>query len=158
MTTTQTPGQIFQALPAGKFATLAKISPRGALLLRKLKNGSGMFYWRSEHNGKELREPIGAFDTSAPPKSIKPTERGYSFSAAVRAAEVLSTQHLGNIDGGGYQSLKKAKKKSWLRRRKEHKSWKSKRLKSCCWPTATICKILEKFLTKRQGMCFDSTS
>jgi hypothetical protein len=88
MTTTQTPGQIF-ALPAGKFATLAKISPRGALLLRKLKNGSGMFYWRSEHNGKELREPIGAFDTSAPPKSIKPTERGYSFSAAVRAAEVL---------------------------------------------------------------------
>ena len=111
MTTTQTPGQIFQALPAGKFATLAKISPRGALLLRKLKNGSGMFYWRSEHNGKELREPIGAFDTSAPPKSIKPTERGYSFSAAVRAAEVLSTQHLGNIDGGGYQTLKKAKKK-----------------------------------------------
>ncbi|MDH1447765.1 integrase, partial [Comamonas aquatica] len=48
---------------------------------------------------------------SAPPKSIKPTERGYSFSAAVRAAEVLSTQHLGNIDGGGYQSIKKAKKK-----------------------------------------------
>ncbi|MDH1445101.1 hypothetical protein [Comamonas aquatica] len=52
MTTTQTPGQIFQALPAGKFATLAKISPRGALQLRKLKNGTGMFYWRSEHNGK----------------------------------------------------------------------------------------------------------
>lgn len=111
MKTALTPGQIFQALATGKFATLTKISPRGALQLRKLKNGTGMFYWRSEHNGKELREPIGAFDISAPPKSLKPTERGYSFNAAVRAAEILSTQHLENIDHGGYQSLKIAKKK-----------------------------------------------
>ncbi|MBB2777970.1 UNVERIFIED_ORG: integrase [Comamonas terrigena] len=111
MTKAQTPGQIFHAMQAGKFTTLAKITPRGSLQLRKLKNGSGMFYWRTEHNGKELREPIGAFDTSAPPKSVTPTDRGYSFNAAVRAAEVVATAHLGNIDSGGYQSLKTAKRK-----------------------------------------------
>jgi hypothetical protein len=121
MTTTQTPGQIFQALPAGKFATLAKISPRGALLLRKLKNGTGMFYWRSSTTEK-----------SCASQSVRLTRQHHQRAssqqnAAIRSVppfELLkfSPQHLGNIDGGGYQSLKKAKKKSWLRRRKEQRA------------------------------------
>jgi hypothetical protein len=45
-----------------------------------------MFYWRHTRAGKTERLPVGHYDSSAPPKSLKPTHRGYSVPAALEAA------------------------------------------------------------------------
>jgi len=80
-------------LALGKFQKMGKVVPSGTLEARKLASGATMFYWRVTLGGKTTREPIGTYDSSAPPKSLQPTSRGYSILAAMRAAEALATQH-----------------------------------------------------------------
>lgn len=48
---------------------------------------------------------IGFYDSSAAPKSLKPTIKGYSVAAAIRAAEVLAQLHHANIATGGHRGL-----------------------------------------------------
>lgn len=48
---------------------------------------------------------IGSYDASAPPKSLQPTQRGFSVQAAIRAAEALAQKHQANIQHGGYPAL-----------------------------------------------------
>ena len=55
---------------------------------------------------------IGYYDSSAPPKSIKPTIVGYSAEAARRAAETLAQKHQDNKPAGGYPALVAAAKVS----------------------------------------------
>ena len=104
---TKTHGQIINELVAGKFAKLAKIAPSGSLEARKLVTGTSL-YWRVTINGKTERVQIGFYDSVAAPKSLKPTTRGFSIQAAIRAAEVLAQAHHANIANGGHRGLVEA--------------------------------------------------
>lgn len=105
---TQTTGQKINALTPGQFLQLGKVKPAGSLELRRLSSGAVTFYWRVTIKGKTSREVIGIYDSSAPPKSLQPTSKGYSIAAATRAAEVLAVQHCNNLDTGGYAGVKAA--------------------------------------------------
>jgi len=98
------PGQIIKALVPGKFGNLGKIAPSGSLEARKLTTGTAL-YWRVTIGGKTERVTIGFYDSSAPPKSLDPTPKGFSIPAATRAAEVLAQAHHANIAGGGHRGL-----------------------------------------------------
>jgi integrase len=106
----KTGGQVISALQPGEFARLAKVIPSGSLEARKLASGGIMLYWRVTVDGKTTREPIGAYDPSASPKSLQPTTRGYSIQAAIRAAEVLAQRHNEHKDKGGHIAIKAAEK------------------------------------------------
>ena len=100
----KTPGEIIKELVSGKFGNLGKITPSGSLEARKLTAGT-MLYWRVTIGGKTERFPIGFYDSSAAPKSLKPTAKGFSIQAATRAAEVLALAHHANLGGGGHRGL-----------------------------------------------------
>ena len=104
-----TPGQIINGLERGKFASLGKVTPAGSLEARMLATGTTL-YWRFTMGGKTEREVIGIYDPAAPPKSFKPTERGYSFAAAMREAERRAMEHHQHRDEGGRPALLAAKK------------------------------------------------
>jgi len=104
----KTAGQVLRTLELGKFVSLGKVHPAGALEARRLAAGISL-YWRVTHNGKAHREKIGIYDSSAPPKSLIPTERGFSISAATRAAEAFALQHEANKTQGGFVGIKQAK-------------------------------------------------
>lgn len=88
----KTYGQLINEMAPGQFLQLDKVTPAGSLQARKLSNGV-VLYWRITINGKSHREAIGPYDSSAPPKSLKPTPKGYSVAAAMDAAQVLAIKH-----------------------------------------------------------------
>lgn len=101
---TKTYGQVINGLVTGEFAKLVKIAPSGSLEARKLAAGTSL-YWRVTISGKTERVPIGFYDSSAAPKSLKPTTKGFSIQAAIRAAEILAQAHHANIANGGHRGL-----------------------------------------------------
>lgn len=109
---TKTHGQIINEMPAGKFTTLVKIKPMGALQARKQTTGTVAFCWRYSMGTTSERVPIGIYDPSAPPKSLTETSRGYSVAAAVSAAEKLAIQHHAHRDVGGRPALIAAKREA----------------------------------------------
>ena len=111
---TKTAGQIINELAPGPFVKLGKITPAGALTVRKMTTGATAFYWRVTINGKTSYELIGPYDSSAPPKSLKPTPKGYSVAAAMDAAQVLAKLHKDNLHIGGYPGLQAAQEQARL--------------------------------------------
>ena len=111
---TKSMGQVINELPFGKFATLKKIVPCGALQARKQKTGGVSLYWRYSIGTTTERVPIGFYDSLAPPKSLNPTTRGYSLAAATARSEHLASEHLLYREQGGRPALllKKAKEKA----------------------------------------------
>jgi integrase len=107
----KTPGQIINELTLGRFANLGKIIPAGSLEARKLSGGV-FFYWRVTNRHKTERTAIGYYDSSAAPKSITPTRKGYSVQAAIQAAQALAQLHYDNKDDGGYAGIVAAKKEA----------------------------------------------
>lgn len=107
---TKTVGETINELPAGVFKTLCKVKPLGALQSRRQTSGAVAFYWRFSIGDKSERVLIGLYDSSAAPKSLTPTPRGYSYAAAVRAAETLSVEHYQHRDEGGRPALVAAQK------------------------------------------------
>jgi len=105
--TTKTPGQLINELETGKFLNLGRVSPAGSLEVRKLTSGV-MLYWRTTLDKKTHREPLGYYDSSAPPKSLQPTSRGFSVTAATRAAETLAQAHFAHREDGGHVALVKS--------------------------------------------------
>lgn len=110
--TTKTSGQTINELSPGQFLKLGKVIPSGSLEVRKLASGAVSFYWRVTINGKTAREVIGIYDPSAPPKSLKPTSKGFSVLAAMRAAEALAEQHHANLANGGFAGVKAAEQEA----------------------------------------------
>lgn len=110
MTPATTPGKVINTLKVGEFAKLGKSSVAGSLEARRLASGAVMLYWRYTHQGKTKREPIGAYDSSAPPKSISPTTKGFSVAAAFEAAKTMAQTHTINADAGGYSQIKAQQK------------------------------------------------
>ncbi|MBN9575559.1 MAG: hypothetical protein J0H16_16695, partial [Alicycliphilus denitrificans] len=102
---TNTPGQIIQEMPAGKFITMAKVMPSGSLQARKDSAGATRFYWRFSIGAKSERVLIGVYDSAASPKSLTPTSKGFSVTAATRAAEGLALRHYANRESGGHPAL-----------------------------------------------------
>lgn len=109
---TKTSGQTINELSPGQFLKLGKVIPSGSLEGRKLASGAVSFYWRVTINGKTAREVIGIYDPSAPPKSLKPTSKGFSVLAAMRAAEALAEQHHANLANGGFAGVKAAEQEA----------------------------------------------
>ena len=115
----KTAGQIINELPMGQFVTLEKVIPHGGLQARRLASGGVHFYWRVKLDGKSIRESIGTYDPSAPPKSLNPTAKGYSVKAAVRAAEVLAQKHNEHLPEGGISGAKQAEEQAKEEKKKE---------------------------------------
>jgi hypothetical protein len=90
---TLTYGQQIASLHPGRFIRLEKIARGGSLEARRLTSGNVMFYWRHTEGGKTQREPIGPYDSLAPPKGLKPTAKGYSVAAATEAARELAKEN-----------------------------------------------------------------
>lgn len=105
-------GQIINEMPSGVFTTLTKVRPMGAIQARKLASGAVTFYWRYSMGSSSERVSIGIYDSSAPPKSLTPTDRGYSVAAAIHAAEKLAIQHHAHIEEGGRPALIAKKKEA----------------------------------------------
>lgn len=103
-------GQRINALSPGVFKTIEKVKPSGTLQVRKQKNGTVGFYWRYSIGTSSERVSIGLYDSSAPPKSLTATSKGYSVAAAVRAAETLSIEHHEHKEQGGRPALLEAKR------------------------------------------------
>lgn len=123
--------QSMKDLDPGKFRKISTVDPAGSLEARQLSTGAVQFYWRSKLNGKQVRVPIGLFDDRAPPKSLKPTTKGYSIPAAIRKAEEIAQAHLANKDAGGYPALldeKKERERTLYQAKVEAKEWTVKKL------------------------------
>jgi hypothetical protein len=90
---TPTPGQLIGQLGVDQSVRLEKIEHGGSLEARRLKSGNVALYWRYTEAGKTDRMPIGTYDPSAPPKSLKPTARGYSIAAARETARDLAKRN-----------------------------------------------------------------
>ena len=116
--TTQTPGQLINEMAPGEFLKLAKIIPAGSLEARKLSTGAVNFYWRVTVAGKNLRELVGIYDSSAPPKSLQPTAKGFSIPAATRAAEAMAQKHVAHLPDGGIVGVKKAEEAAKVAKQK----------------------------------------
>ena len=101
----KTHGQTINALTAGATTTLEKIEPCGSLQARKQSNGAVQFFWRYSLGTQSQRVAIGTYDSSAPPKSIIRTERGFSVAAAIRLAQEQAQRHFENKENGGYSKL-----------------------------------------------------
>ena len=114
---TETPGKVINAMAAGRFKTLVKVKPSGALQARKQANGSVFFFWRYSIGAASERVQIGAYDSAASPKSLAPSARGYSIAAAVHAAELLAVKHHQHKSEGGRPALVAAAKE--VRRKAE---------------------------------------
>lgn len=112
---TKTAGQTINELAPGLFVKLGKVEPAGTLEVRKMVNGATAFYWRVTIGGKSTRKEIGIYDSSAPPKSLQPTARGYSVAAAMRAAEDMAVLHKANLKMGGYAGLKAAQEQERIK-------------------------------------------
>ncbi|KKI77031.1 hypothetical protein VU09_03355 [Burkholderia pseudomallei] len=63
------------------------------------------FYWRVTLDGRTDRYPIGLYDSSAPPKSISPTAKGFSLNAARAAAVAMAAKHYEAQEEGGYRAV-----------------------------------------------------
>lgn len=86
-------------LLAGQSVRIDKIEYGGSLEARRLKSGKIAFYWRYTQDQKTERVPLGTYDSSAPPRSLKPTARGFSIAAAREAARELAKQNA-ELPGG----------------------------------------------------------
>ena len=105
---TKTAGESILELDKGKFANLGKVIPSGTLEARKLASGGVTFYWRVTIGGKTAREVIGVYDPKAVHRTLKPSAKGFSVLAAMRAAEALAAQHHANLSQGGFAGVKAA--------------------------------------------------
>lgn len=106
--TAKTHGQTINEMPSGRFITLEKVKPSGALQVRRQTNGAVAFYWRYSIGNVSERVAIGVYDSGAPPKSLQPSKKGYSVAAAINAAQGLAQEHHINRDKGGRPALVKA--------------------------------------------------
>ena len=104
-----------KSLGEGVFLTLhSRLDRSGALQARKLVSGAVQLYWRYSHAGKTHREPIGVYDSSAPPKKLLPTARGYSITAVLEKCRALADIHVERADTGGLQAAKAETRQTFL--------------------------------------------
>lgn len=124
-------GQTIKALPVGSAKVLMKLAQGGSVEVKRISTGV-MFNWRHTHHGKTFRVVIGTYDSSAPPRSLSPTDQGgYSIQAAKVAAERLAQEHAQAIsDGlGGLREARVQKEQAAKRAAEEAEARRGKTLK-----------------------------
>jgi integrase len=132
-----THGAAIKALVPGEFVTLENRLPAGgALQARKMANGAVKLYWRFTHNGKTAREEIGLWDSAAPPKTLKRTERGWAIAAALRECERLGMLHADNLGKGGLAAVREAEQQ-------QHQAEKVERQEKA---ERTLAKLVETYV------------
>jgi integrase len=95
-------GSALKSLEDGAFITLrSRLERGGALMGRRLGSGAVQLYWRYKHEGRDYREPIGLYDSSAPPRKLQPSERGYGIAAALERCRELARLHSERAAQGG---------------------------------------------------------
>ena len=99
----QSIGTVLRELPNGRFTTIRKIEQGGALQARRLANGGIQFYWRYTYEGQTDRIAIGTYDSSAAPKSLSPTAKGYSIAAAGEECRIRARIQQEKKLAGGYR-------------------------------------------------------
>ena len=84
----------------GRFVTVEKIKEGGSLQARVDRAGGVALYFRAKREGLEVRERIGLFDASIPPRSLVQSKTGgWSLAGArARAAQLAVANQ--NVDGG----------------------------------------------------------
>ncbi len=125
--------QLLRSLPSpSRYIKVAKVSPYGTLQARRQAGGAVLFYWRINDGKRDLRPLIGCWDSSAPPRSLKATQRGYSIPAAIRAAEELALKHFASKEEGGYAGLIEKEKKGKLSREQQEQEAAEQTLQALC--------------------------
>lgn len=100
-------GQQIKTLAVGQFLTVESFKGgSGSLQARKLSSGDVKLYWRFTHENVKLRDEIGRYDSSAPPLTTSPTEKGYSLRAAAEVCRIRAKIHLEGKLSGGWPSHK----------------------------------------------------
>jgi len=103
-----------KSLAGNAFVTLhSRLERGGALQARKLANGVVQLYWRYSLGGRTSREPIGAYDASAPPRKLEPTTRGYGVAAALEKCRELAAVHVARAETGGLREVKAERRKAF---------------------------------------------
>lgn len=109
-----------RSLQGDAFVTLrSRLERGGALQGRRMASGAVQLYWRYKHAGRNHREPIGLYDSSAPPKKLQPTARGYGIAAALEKCRELAKLQAESAERGGLRALK-------AEQRREHQSQKER--------------------------------
>ena len=129
-------------LRIGSFVTLKKIEQGGALQARRLSTGTVQFYWRYTHSGRSDRVPIGTHDPAAPPRSLSPSNRGFSLAAAVEACRSKALIQLQQQPVGGYREHVAALKR-------KHDEAKAKQREAA---EQTLEKLLDAYCDHLQAM------
>lgn len=133
MNTDQEKPTALKDLPAGTFKTVRKIDQGGALQARKLNSGTVQFYWRYTHEGKTERVPIGTYDSSAPPKSLSPTSKGYSINAAAEVCRTYALTHQQHQLVGGFREHREKTKLDHKQKTAKAEKAKEQTLEKLLW-------------------------
>ncbi len=133
-----TAGQRIAALNPGRSIVLEKIPMGGSVEARRLPAGGVQFYWRYTQAGRTSRIPIGLYDSGAPPKSLRPSGRGYSVAAAIEAARELAKV---NAETPGGLLAKREQEDQERRQRDELSQARS------TWTLRALCEEYVKWLT-----------
>jgi integrase len=119
--------QVLRSTQSNGFVTLrSRLEHGGSLQGRRLSSGGLQLYWRYKHDGRHHREPIGLYDSSAPPKKLQPTQRGFSVAAAVEKCRELARVHKERAHTGGLRALK-AEQQGHQQAQREHEAERSER-------------------------------
>jgi integrase len=113
----KTPGEVLKTLKAGRFITLAQRLPHGGSLQGRRLADAIQLYWRYSHEGKTHRQTVGLYDSSAPPRRLTPTVRGYSIQAAIEACKALAATHAARATTGGLREAKADEMREHLARK-----------------------------------------
>ena len=123
-------GATLKALALREFVTLAQRLPHGGSLQARKLADSIQLYWRYSHEGKTHREPVGLYDSAAPPRQLTPTTKGYSVAAALEACRGLANVHAARANSGGLREAKTDELKAFTARKTEEAARQSKTLEA----------------------------
>jgi integrase len=107
--------------PAGTYVTVEQLPHGGSLQARMLSTQAVQLYWRYSLDGRTFREPIGVHDSSAPPKKMEPTPRGFSLAAARERCRELALRHEQHRDDGGLRGAKLSERERLAQAREEQR-------------------------------------
>lgn len=133
------PGERLKTLVAGQSCVIEKIPGGGSLEARRLTTGRVQFYWRYTEEKRTERVPIGVHDPVAPPKALRPTNRGYSVAAALEACRDLARQN--RELPGGLRALRRREERELLLAAEAKTAREGQSLKALC---LAYCEWLEK--------------
>lgn len=104
----------------GRFVTVEKLPAGGSLQARADRAGGIALYFRAKRDGLEVRENIGLFDASVPPRSVaQSASGGWSLLGAKTRAGQLAAQHQQTRGGLGQVRREQAAQQRVMREERD---------------------------------------